>query len=176
MTWIKICGNTNLEDALAAVEAGADALGFVFAPSPRRIRPKDAARIIARLPAAVEKVGVFVNQSLEIVLETVEEAGLSGAQLHGDEDAAYIHALRKQARKQKLRIYKALSMGLLAREHAGAGLLGEVNELARDGKLVQALLVDSGSPGKRGGSGKPFDWDQAAPLVRFLQTRHKIVI
>ncbi|MGE5726401.1 MAG: phosphoribosylanthranilate isomerase, partial [Acidobacteriota bacterium] len=89
MTWIKICGTTNLEDALGAAEAGADALGFVFAPSPRRISPRDAARIITALPVSVEKIGVFVNQSLELVLDTVHKAGLTGVQLHGEEDGRF---------------------------------------------------------------------------------------
>jgi phosphoribosylanthranilate isomerase len=174
--WIKICGNTNLEDARAAADAGADALGFVFAPSPRRISPRDAARIVEALPEAPEKIGVFVNQSQQIVLDTALEAGMTGVQLHGDEDAVYIRSLARELKKRKVRIYKALSMGLLSREHAGAGLLGEVEELARDGQLVFALLVDAGVPGKRGGSGKTFEWDKAAPLVRFLQTRHKVAI
>jgi phosphoribosylanthranilate isomerase len=174
--WIKICGNTNFEDARAAAEAGADALGFVFAPSARRISPKVAARIIESLPKAPEKIGVFVNQSPQIVIDTAAEAGLTGVQLHGDEDAVYIRNLARELRKRKVRIYKALSMGLLTREHAGAGLLGEVEELARDGQLVYALLVDAGVPGKRGGSGTTFEWDKAAPLVRFLQTRHKVAV
>src|SRR6266851_2598611 len=99
--WIKICGNTNLEDALAAAHAGADALGFVFAPSARRVTPKDAARIIAQVPQAVEKIGVFVNQILEIVMETAEKAELTGIQLHGDEDAAYIGRLTRRLSKKR---------------------------------------------------------------------------
>src|SRR5690242_5974505 len=70
MAWIKICGTTILEDALAAVEAGANALGFVFAPSPRRISPRDAAAITGALPASVEKIGVVVNQSLDLLLDS----------------------------------------------------------------------------------------------------------
>src|SRR5207302_6167174 len=84
--WIKICGTTNLEDALASVEAGADALGFIFAPSPRRVSPHAAAKIIRELPRQIEKFGVFVNQGPNIILQTVLEAGLTGVQLHGDED------------------------------------------------------------------------------------------
>ena len=85
MTWIKICGTTNLEDARLAVEAGADALGFVFyEKSPRRIDPEAAGRIAARVPPGIEKVGVFVEEPVEKILLTVARAGLTAAQLHGD--------------------------------------------------------------------------------------------
>ena len=69
MTWIKICGTTNLEDALASVEAGADALGFIFTDSPRRITPEAAREIVANLPDSVQKIGVFVNASRERVID-----------------------------------------------------------------------------------------------------------
>jgi phosphoribosylanthranilate isomerase len=83
-TWIKICGTTSLEDALASVEAGADALGFIFAESPRRVTPEQARDIIKRLPREVEKIGVFVEQSFQEIDEIVKVARLTGAQLHGE--------------------------------------------------------------------------------------------
>jgi phosphoribosylanthranilate isomerase len=87
MTWIKICGTTNLDDALAAAEAGANALGFVFFPkSPRVITAETAKTIVAKLPSTVEKIGVFVNESVDHVRDTVKEVGLTGVQLHGDEN------------------------------------------------------------------------------------------
>src|SRR5438445_6438728 len=90
MIRVKICGTTNLEDALAAVEAGADALGFVFyAKSPRAVSRKTAAAIIARLPEAITAVGVFVDEDLTVVRETMNECGLRIAQLHGAEGPAY---------------------------------------------------------------------------------------
>src|ERR1700726_4259672 len=86
MTWVKICGTTNLEDALTAVEAGADAVGFVFyEKSPRKIDVEAAREIVERLPESVEKVGVFVNESPERVSAIAEEVGLTAVQLHGDE-------------------------------------------------------------------------------------------
>src|SRR5512142_3390669 len=110
--WIKICANTNLDDARAAVDAGADALGFVFAPSTRRISPRDAGRIAAALPQTVEKVGVFMNQSPELILDTVEKAGLTAVQLHGDEDVAFARALRRAggARGRELKLFKTVAM------------------------------------------------------------------
>jgi phosphoribosylanthranilate isomerase len=102
MTWIKICGITNREDALAAVEAGANGLGFVFCDkSPRKVTAEAVKVITAELPAKVEKVGVFVNASVERVYETVVRAGLTVVQLHGDEDAEFGRAL-----------FRALASGL----------------------------------------------------------------
>jgi phosphoribosylanthranilate isomerase len=84
--WIKICANTSLEDALLAAEAGADAVGFVFAPSPRRVTAAEVAAITPRLPATVEKIGVFVDAALEEIVSTVQACGLTGVQLHYDAD------------------------------------------------------------------------------------------
>ena len=87
---VKICGVTNLPDALAAVEAGADALGFVFyEKSPRRVVPETAAGIIRQLPPFVAKVGLFVNAPLEVVHQTIAACGLDTLQFHGGESPAY---------------------------------------------------------------------------------------
>jgi phosphoribosylanthranilate isomerase len=94
MTWVKICGITSVEDARAAVEAGADGLGFVFVPkSPRRVSAEIAQSIIAQLPQQVEKVGVFVNETLNEVSEIVRKAGLTAVQLHGEETPEFSRAL-----------------------------------------------------------------------------------
>jgi phosphoribosylanthranilate isomerase len=94
MTWIKICGITNLDDALAACDAGANALGFVFYPkSPRRITLEAARSIVAKVPREIEKVGVFVNETVDIVGDTAKQAGLSAVQLHGDESVEFSRAL-----------------------------------------------------------------------------------
>lgn len=94
MTWIKICGITNLDDALAATEAGADALGFVFyAKSPRFVSLESARSIVAEVPQGIEKVGVFVNQNADHVREAVKEVGLTAVQLHGDESTEFSRAL-----------------------------------------------------------------------------------
>jgi phosphoribosylanthranilate isomerase len=167
--WIKICGTTSLEDARSAADAGADALGFIFAPSPRRISPRDAARIIGELPETIEKVGVFVNQSLELILDTVERAGLTGVQLHGDEDAAFARALKKAGREKPLRVIKTVSLsnGSLDKSIAFEDGVKEA---------FDTLLLDSGSSTKRGGTGKRFDWQSAAPMVRLVARKFKIVV
>jgi len=88
MTWIKICGMTNLEDALAAVDAGADAVGFVFyEKSPRKITAEAASEVVRKLPEHVEKVGVFVDTGCDGIRDTVSRARLTAVQLHGKASA-----------------------------------------------------------------------------------------
>jgi phosphoribosylanthranilate isomerase len=90
MTWIKICGITNLDDALAASDAGANALGFVFYPkSPRHVTLETVRSIVAKLPKQIEKVGVFVNETVEHVRDTAKQAGLTAVQLHGNESTEF---------------------------------------------------------------------------------------
>ncbi len=172
MTWIKICGTTNLEDARAAVAAGADAVGFVFAPSPRRIAPTDAQRIIAELPPHVERVGVFVNESAERIREIVEEAGLTAVQLHGDETPAFAAGLfRVPGRTTRAcrRVFKALGVG--------PGLEGGLRSFLEGGS-VDALLLDSArhADGPRGGSGLAFDWNRAQDFMPGLVTRIRVIL
>src|ERR1700691_4195323 len=94
MTWIKICGITNLDDALAASVAGANALGFVFYPqSPRYVTREHARSIVAKVPQQIEKVGVFVNEPLEQVRDTVKEVGLTAVQLLGEESTGFSRSL-----------------------------------------------------------------------------------
>ena len=94
MTWIKICGITNLDDALASTDAGADALGFVFYPkSPRHVTLEIAGPIVARVPEQVEKVGVFVNETVDRIRDAVQQVGLTAVQLHGDESVEFSREL-----------------------------------------------------------------------------------
>lgn len=167
--WIKICGNTNAEDAKLAVELGASALGFIFAPSPRRITPIDASRIIQAIDPSVETIGVFVNQPASIILDSARRAGLSGVQLHGEEDPKMVGTLRELARRAQtpLKIYKAVRMSLIDDSFAWD---------VESSKMLAGMLLDSGTPIQRGGTGRQFDWDEAAPLVRLLARRAKIII
>jgi phosphoribosylanthranilate isomerase len=142
MTLVKVCGITNLEDALAAVEAGADMLGFNFyARSPRRVAPAGAREIIERLPAGVECVGVFVNEPTPAeVLEMARESGVSAAQLHGDETPEFCRALRGLKTVKALRVGK----GYGVESAAGFG--------------TDAVLLDAYAPDAFGGTGRTFDW------------------
>jgi len=94
MTWIKICGMTNLDDALAAADAGANALGFIFYPkSPRYVTLETACSIVAKVPQHVEKVGVFVNERVDHVRDTANQLGLTAVQLHGEESTEFSREL-----------------------------------------------------------------------------------
>ena len=146
--FIKICGITNLDDALASVAAGADALGFNFyGPSPRYVKPSEARKIIEQLPANVLKVGVFVNEATpQRVRDIAADAGVTALQLHGDESPEYCAALADNY------VIKVIS---LHREDV-------------DSYKVTALMVDSGDKHMRGGTGKIVDWSAAAKLARHV--------
>jgi len=97
MTWVKVCGITNVDDALAAADAGANALGFVFYPkSPRYVTVETAKEIAGKIPEKIERVGVFVNQSAECVLEAAQHVGLNAVQLHGDESTEFSRDLFRE--------------------------------------------------------------------------------
>ncbi|HZD33284.1 MAG TPA: N-(5'-phosphoribosyl)anthranilate isomerase, partial [Candidatus Angelobacter sp.] len=104
--WIKICATTNLDDARATIDAGANALGFVLAPSERRMTAKAVAAIITALPPSVEKIGVVVNESPEALKQLAEATGLTGLQLHGDEPPEQLREFRRALGLRK--IIKAL--------------------------------------------------------------------
>ena len=167
MLWIKICATTNLDDALASLDAGANALGFIFATSTRRVTPDTAAAIIAALPPSIEKIGVVVNESPESLKQLAETTGLTGLQLHGDEPPSQFPEYRRALGLRK--IIKTLQ----ARE-----LLADPTKL--DAYLAvrhsyDGILLDSGSPAARGGTGQTFDWSAALPIVERIK-QHKPVI
>ena len=115
MTWVKICGITNLEDALVAVEAGADAVGFVFyEKSPRNIEPERVRQIVSQLPESIEKVGVVVNQTEDRICAIADVAGLTAVQMHGDDEDPHVADLVAQQRKVKILV--GISMQHLAPE------------------------------------------------------------
>jgi phosphoribosylanthranilate isomerase len=147
---IKICGITNEEDGLAAAKFGADALGFVFAPSPRRISVERAREIIKVLPPLVQTVGVFVNEDPEKVLSTAAACGLDILQFHGDESATYCSSFDR-------RVIKAVR--LQSRD--------DLDNLSKYVKVVDALLLDTYVPNKLGGTGITFDWKLAVEARRY---------
>jgi len=152
-TRIKICGMTQMAEARAAVQAGVDALGFIFfAKSPRNITPDQAREIIATLPPFVDAVGVFVNEELDHVRELVQYCGLTVVQLHGIESPEYCE-------KVGGRILKAFSV----RPGEGGGL-EPANGLAFApyADKVKGFLLDTFHPAVAGGSGQAFDWDLLA--------------
>jgi len=152
MTFIKICGITNVHDALAAVAAGADALGFNFyKPSPRYVTPQTAREIVAKLPVSVLTVGVFVNEESQSVRNIANEANVAALQLHGDESPEYCRELGKDRYViktfavandfdvQRIRLYR-----------------------------VEAIMLDTKHNSLRGGTGRVFDWSVAKEVNDFV--------
>jgi phosphoribosylanthranilate isomerase len=166
--WIKICGNTSLEDALLAVEAGADAVGFVFAPSPRRVRAGQVAAIVAGLPEKVEKIGVFVGADAEGIEAVVREAGLTGVQLHFAADPKLPEQLHTRLGRE-LRVLRVLHFDS---EHL-AGVATQLADYAHD-PHVSAVLIDSRTAAAVGGTGVAFDW-AAARLTLFDGSQNRLV-
>ena len=151
-TWVKICGNTSMEDAMLAVDADADALGFIFAPSPRRVSSAQAAAIVSQLPASVEKIGVFVDVALEEIVSVVEVCGLTGVQLHfdaADELPEMIHARLGQRVRVLRVVHFAVENSEAPKTRIAAYSLDP---------HVSAVLVDSGTASAVGGTGVAFDW------------------
>ncbi len=148
-TWIKICGTTSLSDALASIGAGADALGFIFAPSKRQITPEAAQEIIRQLPAGVEKIGVFMNAGAHGIANVVRRVQLTGIQMHGEGDfPPEVYSYLPADRRDSMRKIKTVIVqeGFEHRLYAFTAVDG----------VVDAFLLDSGA-----GSGKTFEWNDA---------------
>lgn len=157
MVKIKICGITNVDDAKVAVEAGADALGFVlYRKSPRFVEPAVVKRIVAELPPFVLPVGVFVNEELSLVRALIDDCGLGLAQLHGDETVSYCQDLGRS-------VMKALRLKDRGTFLTMAEFKGRAN--------VRGVLIDAFSTQAYGGTGQTVDWTlaqeaaQSTPIV-----------
>jgi phosphoribosylanthranilate isomerase len=148
MIKVKICGITNLDDALLSVDAGADALGFVFyGASPRYVSPEQAARIIRQLPPFIQTIGLFVNESLSLINDTADACGLDIIQLHGEESPQFCAGVRRRVIKA-LRVKNSISLEPMTSYR------------------VSAFLLDAWSPSEPGGTGQTFNWDIAADAAR----------
>jgi phosphoribosylanthranilate isomerase len=156
MTFIKICGITNIDDARAAVAAGADALGFNFyKPSPRYIAPPAAREIVEQLPSSILTVGVFVNEdSPESVKKIASEAGVTAFQLHGDESPEYCRELSDRY------VIKTLTV-------SGDFDIQMVQDYAR-ARDVNAIMLDTRDNNLRGGTGRVFDWSVAIEVNKVV--------
>jgi phosphoribosylanthranilate isomerase len=156
---IKICGITREEDAWAAVDAGADALGFVFVPgTPRFIEPERAATITRHLPPFVSCVGLFVNADPELIRAAVTEARLDTVQLHGDESPEVGLLLRGQVRV--IQAFRVQGPEILL-------------QLPNYRKSADAWLLDAYVPGAAGGTGARFDWNLA---VEARELGHPLIL
>ena len=151
MTWVKICGTTSLEDAMVAVEAGADAVGFVFyEKSPRFVTAEQVREIVKELPRGVETVGVFLKEDPERVEEIAELAGVSAVQLHGSRGAWPV---------TEKKVFVAVPAG---------ELMASVGNMPPN---VSAVFADSSN-----GTGGAFDWDEARTGVRAVMRYFPVVV
>lgn len=144
---VKICGITSVESAIDSVEAGADALGFMFAKSKRKISPDDAREIIDHLPNDVDRVGVFVNETPEMVKDIADYCRLTAIQLHGEESVEDYLSLQ-------LNLIKSVKVTI-----DGPGSLCNA-------KAAHSILLDTAGGKYRGGNGKPFDWNLVKDIGR----------
>jgi phosphoribosylanthranilate isomerase len=143
ITRIKICGITTVTDAVGVAALGADEIGLNFYPrSPRYVQVDDARRIAREIPAAVRKVGVFVNAEIDEVLKCADLVELDAIQLHGDESVEFVREVRRRSSRFTIKAVSAESAGL---------------DIPR-GLQADAILVDSPHGGKYGGTGLAFDW------------------
>ena len=156
MTLAKICGITNAGDARVAADAGADALGFIFAESPRRVGVEEARRISLALPENTIRVGVFVDEEPAEISRISREVGLDLAQLHGEETPETVAALREAG----VKVMKALRV-------ESASTLEALDEYEAD-----LFLLDAYSAKARGGTGERFDWG----IAKSLKGRDNIVV
>ena len=156
MVMVKVCGITNPHDARVAVDAGADAVGLIFAPSPRRVDVDGAREIANSVPEPVLKVGVFVNMDPEDVLRTAEAVGLDYAQMHGDEDTEAVTIVQGGG----VKVMKAVRV----RDEASLERLDQYG--------ADLYLLDAYSENARGGTGNRFDWG----LAKSLKGRDNILV
>jgi phosphoribosylanthranilate isomerase len=148
MVRVKICGITNVNDALLAVEAGADALGFVFFhKSPRCMTPSQATSIIQMLPPLVQVVGLFVNETADLVNAVADQCRLDIVQLHGDESPAFCDQINRRV----VKVFRMKDAGSLAK---------------MQNYRVAGYLLDAWSSSAYGGTGQTFDWDLAREAGR----------
>jgi phosphoribosylanthranilate isomerase len=154
MTKIKICGITNLNDAIIAVDYGADAIGFVFAESVRKVNREKVKAIVRKLPPFVTFVGLFVNETARNIENTCSYCGLNAVQLHGKEPPGFL---------DKLKHYKVIKAFRIKNERD----IDPINKYKSD-----AVLLDGYAENKMGGSGTSFDWK----LVKKLKTSRPVII
>ncbi len=167
MTWVKICGMTNLEDAVVAVEAGADAVGFVFyEKSARNIGVEAAREIVEKLPESVDKIGVFVNELPEKVSAIAVEVGLTAVQFHGDEYQS----------PEKYSVNRDAFFGLPAIDIVRRWRQGNVFVTFSGFPNLAGILLDSGTREERGGTGKTFAWGEAHSFVSAIGSQHPVII
>ncbi len=173
--WIKICGNTTLEDALLAADAGADAIGFVFATSPRRVTAGHIAAIMPEMPADLTKIGIFSTQDFDEIVSVLQSAGLHGAQLHGELDFSLAGKLRRHFGSAFFLI-QTLHWDINSDPaRAEDRLRNELRAVARHTD-IDAILLDTRTATASGGTGKTLDWSCAADVLAAEAGHPRIIL
>jgi phosphoribosylanthranilate isomerase len=172
--WIKICANTNLDDAQLAAGLGADAVGFVFAPSVRRVTAAEVARITPYLPKGVERIGVFHSQDADEIAGIVREAGLTGVQLHGGVNPELARRLRKMLGNSTT-IIQTVHWLVDGDGGNAAEVARQLREIGSAG-VVNRVLIDSKVGTATGGTGVAFDWEAARAVLAEASGRLKIIV
>jgi phosphoribosylanthranilate isomerase len=171
MIWVKICGTTNLDDAMLAVDSGADAVGFVFAPhSKRHVTAQQVAVIARELPETVEKVGVFANMSWSDIRDTYRESGIDTLQLYlGSELLDHTPQDFPEMENGKPKMIVAIALPELG--ETGGFLLKR-----REGEDNVRVLFDSGSQKYGGGTGDAWDWAAAHPFIQHFKEQFPVIV
>jgi phosphoribosylanthranilate isomerase len=172
--WIKICGNTNLDDAQLAAELGADAVGFVFAPSPRQVTAADVAHITPHLPEGVECVGVFPALAAQQIAGIAQECGLTAVQLHGGVNLELLRQLDEIFNGQ-VKLIQTVHWQVDADTANAAVVAEQLRKIDADG-LAARVLIDTKAGSDLGGTGVSFDWDAARATLAEAGARLKLIV
>ena len=172
--WIKICANTNLEDAQLAAELGADAVGFVFAPSPRQVTAAEVARITPHLPEGVECVGVFPALEAQQIAGIAQECGLTAVQLHGALNLELLRQLDEIFNGQ-VKLIQTVHWQVDADSASADVVAQQLRQIDADG-LVGRVLIDTKVGEALGGTGVSFDWDAARTTFAEAGTGLKLIV
>lgn len=173
--WIKICANTSLEDARLAADAGADAVGFVFAPSPRQVTPELAAQIAPELPPDPTQIGVFVHHDFAEIAQILRATGLHGAQIHGPFQSGLFRLLRADF-GDGLFLVPTISWSVdgdpaEAEQH----LRDQLRAIVRSG-LADAVLIDARTRHAAGGTGQTIPWERARKIIAAEAGKLRVVL
>jgi phosphoribosylanthranilate isomerase len=174
--WIKICANTTLDDALLAADLGADAVGFVFAPSKRQVTSAQVAAIAPRLPSQVERVGVFTGSTsgdLTLIAQAAEQSGITAIQLHGGIDSLFVERLRHRL-GPAFSIIQSAHWTIHENDASAQRLTPQLAELAV-AHSPDRLLLDAKLGAASGGLGLAFDWSCAQPSLA-TQPQLRIIV
>jgi phosphoribosylanthranilate isomerase len=172
--WVKICANTNLDDAQLAAQLGADAVGFVFAPSPRQVTAAEVARITPHLPEGLECVGVFPALEAQQIAGIAQECGLTTVQLHGGLSLELVRQLDEIFNGQ-VKLIQTVHWQVDADAASVADVAQQLRQIDADG-LVARVLIDAKVGPDLGGTGVSFDWNAARATLAHARTGLKLIV